>query len=313
MSLDMALRRGRVTASLLPSLIPGIYPDMPVFREKDALAAFCTITGRALDKGDNAEKKRAGHRVERFLLDWYAEDEGIDWAHFGSILHPQFEYFLATPDAVAVSREGAKQTLECKAVGLYLADQWGEPWQGADGVPPYVLVQAEAQAEVCDADECVVIGYFGGTDRRVFRWERDVTFGRYLLDVARRFYFDHVAPNAPPPPGPWTSIATVAALYPGVRRPMEPAPPDIIDDVEALLAIRDQRAALEALEAHHRARLAVAIGDREGFAGEGWRVRFGTRGEYVVPEHRVPAGRVLDLRRLKPKTDKKQTKGAATT
>lgn len=296
--LDWALRRGRVTASVLPQLVPGVYPDMRVFREKDALDAFNKITGRYVGAQD--ARAALGHRVERFALEWAAEREGnVPWAHFGSLIHPRADHFLATPDAAIVSSIGAKVVAEVKAVGIYMADQWGQEHEGADGVPPYVLVQQEAQAEVVDADECWTVAYFGGTDLRVYKWERDVTFGRYLLEVATKFFIDHVQKDDPPPPGPWTSIAAIAALYPEARRPLEPAPPDVVDDAEELLAIRDQQKALDELEVAVRARLATAIADREGFTGEGWRVRFGERAAYTVPEHHVPAGRVLDLRRVK--------------
>lgn len=280
--LDMALRRGRIGASLMPAIV-GCNPW------KGPLAAWLEVTGRHQDGGDT-ERTRLGHKLEGPIAEMVAEKLGVELAHFGSVLHPEHDWLLATPDRAVF---GQSAIVECKLVGQRVAHHWGP---APDGVPEYVLVQCLTQLEVTGASVCYVGALIGGTEHRIYIVERDAALQRELVQVASEFMRDHVIPDEPPPYDQQTSAQALATLFAETRGDVVAADADAASAALAYLEARAARDAAEERMERAKADLCARIQDHDGVEGETWRATWKWREETEVKPFTRPRYRHFDLR-----------------
>lgn len=293
MTLDadqMARRAGKITASILGDVC-GVNPW------RGPLDAWLRLTRRHEEDARDpyAGHKAWGHFVERELLRWYAETQGCEIAHFGTLEHPVHPWLLATPDA---ARAGERTLVEAKSVGMRMAHHWGE---APDGLPEYVMVQAIGQLEVCDADRVHVPASIGGAPPALYVVERDRELGAQIVEIARAFYFDHVLADDPPPVDATTSAKALERLFPKSHGDVVAAPPDFDEWAQKYRAAG--KAADLALAEKERAKAAMcaAIGEHDGAISERWRATWHLVPETRVEAHTRAAGRRFDLRELKAK------------
>lgn len=172
------------------------------------------------DDGKPAARRR-GNYLEAAILRRYAEvvkpasmEPGI--AHAAN----EGGWRRGNQDARAVLVEGKRVAVECKSVNRNVLQhtqdpnqQWGQPWsdevpqrhlcQGlwyanlddADLIDFPVLVMPDDPDEVLGltADEVVAVSEF-----RVYRAMRNRDVEAWLIDEARKFWFDHVVANVAP-------------------------------------------------------------------------------------------------------------------
>lgn len=252
-TLDMTLRKGRITASILPAIC-GVSPWA------GRVAAWLEITGR----NDVAASPAAewGHYVETQLLEWYAEKRDAPIENVGSRLHPEHEWLLATPDSRCVEDP---ILVEAKNVGPRVAHNWH------DGPPEYVLVQVHTQMEVLDAERCDVVASIAGAPPEIFPVERDRDLGAEIIALAKEFYENHIVTDLCPDDDARTTREQLERVFSVCSPGIIPAPSGAEDWVASYIAARTEEAGAadrKELAAHALCRL---IGGFEGLKGEDWR------------------------------------------
>ena len=135
-----------------------------------------------------------GNILEPAVLELYVKRTGNQAARCAETLrHPELPWVLATPDAFV----DPTHLVEIKCVGPRMASDWDE------GPPTYVYCQALWQMLVTGADVVDVAALLGPTEYpRIWPIARDQDLINDLVDIGRRFWFEHVLTNIPPPPLP---------------------------------------------------------------------------------------------------------------
>ena len=141
----------------------------------------------------------------------------------GTIFHPEYAWIGATPDGVLLAGGDPVSLVECKNIGSHGAHHWGES-RDASGVPGQYLCQVMWQMLVTGIDYACVAVLIGGQDYRIYEVPYDPELGEMLVEVARRFWFDHVIPLVPPIEGPTDARRYIEAKYPKATRKITPAP-----------------------------------------------------------------------------------------
>ena len=279
---ELAVKAGRIGASQIAS-VAGLNPW------HGPLDVFLEVTGR--HKRDGDAKASHGHRWERVIAETWCAETGMETAYFGTIVHPSEPWACATPDRAVFGR---RAVLECKLVGARVAHHW----QG-DTPPEYVIAQAAWQMACCNADECHVAAFIGGTEFRRYVIARDRDLEAALLEAGRAFYFQHIVPDDPPDFDGKTSAQAMAALWQKTRGDVVPAP----DGAAALVAAYRKASAAEkaAEEAKNAAKAALCalIGEHDGIESEAFRATWKWRDAYERPACVIGRTRVLDVREIK--------------
>lgn len=135
-----------------------------------------------------------GNVLEPAVLELYSKRTGNKTERCATTLrHPALEWALATPDAFV----DPNHLVEIKCVGPRMASDWSE------GPPSYVYCQALWQMLVTDAQVVDVAALFGPTEYpQIWPVARDDELIADLVDIGRRFWFEHVLTNIPPPQQP---------------------------------------------------------------------------------------------------------------
>jgi len=230
---------------------------------KTALDLWAERTGRVPPFAGNA-KTELGDHLERPLVELYARRCGVrELVYPGTLTHPTLEHIGATPDAVADS----VRTVQVKVVGVPQARRWGEPEDGANGIPLEVLCQVSfeaALARVCGVapgDRADVVAQIG-TDLRVYPIAIDPGFGDDLIAIADAWWREHVIGGAMPHVEDGsTSIETLRVLDPRIQV----APDDVIALAKEYVAHRADESEAKRHKKAIAAQLCEYIGDRLGF------------------------------------------------
>jgi putative phage-type endonuclease len=257
---QLELRKKGIGASEIAA-IAGINPWM------SAHDVWCIKRGLA-ESVENV-KSRMGHRVEAAVCAEYCEDQGVEVEEVGTIVHPQRDWQLATPDRRV---KGHRRLLEVKCVGWRMAHHWGTE---VDAIPEYYRPQVEQQLEVCDLDECHVAAWIGGSDFRIYTIRRDRELARILTEIGERFWVDNVLGGVPPKvDGTEGARRMLEKLFPRNAKPLLKATPD----VEGIgLELLDARKTLERIERRKTElenRIIEAVGDADGIVADDWRVTY---------------------------------------
>lgn len=233
-----------------------------------ALDVWAEKTRRASFKGNR--RTRAGQVLEPGILALYAEEQDVDlWfpetmvtaGHTG-----------CTPDAVS----SAGYDVQVKLVGISQAMRWADVPDGCtgneDGVPPEVLAQIHYEAwhiaelhGVRDVRGHVVAQV--GTDQRVYDIGIDREFSASLIDIARRFWRDHVVTDRMPVVTE-ADHETLDRLYPKIAdRLLKPITADVHDLARHYDVYRAAESAAKKRKGDVAAQLKALIGDGAGFVG----------------------------------------------
>lgn len=169
------------------------------------LSPYCTpygawlrLMGTAPPKKDSPAM-RWGRLLESVIADVYARDRGLSiTVPEESIVHPQYGWRHATPDAIVVDSDGKHLWgLEVKTAGAHYADRWGEA--GTSHVPPGYQAQCDWYMHVLDLDRWDVAVLIGGQDYRTYTINRDGKRESAFVDTVARFWREHVLTGTPPP------------------------------------------------------------------------------------------------------------------
>ena len=217
-----------------------------------------------------------------------------------TIVHPEHPTRVATPDAFFATTAFTPllATGQVKVVGAHKFYEWGPD---GEEPPDWVSVQCTWEGHVARVP-VVHVGALLGTEVRAYTVAVAGDLLEALIEVADRFWTDHVLAQRPPPiDGSAGSGRMLKSLFPRARLgPSIPATPEAEEAARAYFAFRAQAKAADAELEGAKQALIAACGDAPGITGNGWRLLRGMRKGYTVtPEpYTVPEGRGFDLRAM---------------
>lgn len=212
----------------------------------------------------------SGHKLEPVIAEMYAERTGavlLDGG--GTARHPDLSWAVATVDRRA--QVGPAPVVEIKNVGAWALKHWHA------GAPVEKVLQAQWQMLVCGVERVHIAALIGGTDFRVYSVERDDELIASLVEIAERFWVDHVIPRVPPPDDPEARRVALEALHPRTNGLLLPATPAAEAARGQLLDIEAREAALKAERDEAENAVKELIGEADGvdglFTWRAWRGR----------------------------------------
>lgn len=205
---------------------------------------------------------------------WYAHRTGATLRETGTLVHPTLARVLCTPDRLAKMPDGHEVDVSIKVPGPGTVEQWGTP--GTDEVPDHANAQVQWELLVLEARydirRAVIVAPIGG-DLAVYNVLADPEWQGHLVEIAHRFWKDHIEKRIPPPvDGSKSSANWLKEAYPVASGPMMPATGEADILMRKLHAARVEKKRLELEEELAKNRLRAIIGESEGMLGNGWRI-----------------------------------------
>lgn len=173
------------------------------------------------------------------------------------IVHPQISWMAGNIDR-AIGGENAILEIKTASSG----DKWGE--QGTDVIPLHYLCQISHYMAITGAARCYVAVLIGGWDFRHYNIERNLKLEEILIEKEKFFWEENVLKEIPPEP---RCLEDVVKLCRGrvVPDPVV-ASPDVLDLVNGLKAIKEQKKDLEQREAETKNKIALFMREHEALA-----------------------------------------------
>lgn len=285
-----------------------------------------------------------GHAAEPVVMHVMAQKYRLTLQPGASVRHRIFRHFIASPDRfvaehpMVIDADGClapgsvpEATCEGKLVGWHLVKEWideTDPTGETIVFPDSVAVQTCWQMGVTGTRRNYVGALLGGWRDEDFHtvavdFNEELWLG--LVDIAERFWTDHVLARKPPPPDASpAAAAALARIYPQIARPvLEPATDE---DVAIMLRYLEINASIKQLDEEKalignqlRARIADGEGVRSSEHKATWTPQKGKVSVERIAEHyrlsegdldqfRGPVSRVLRVAAL---SKKEKAYGAA--
>lgn len=215
-----------------------------------------------------------GTFLEDGVARWYGHRTNTTLRETGTLVHPSLPRVLCTPDRIARFEDGHEIDVSIKVPGPWAQEQWGTP--GTDEVPEHALCQVQWELLILEARfdirRAQVVAPING-DLAIYNVIADPEWQASLVEIAHRFWRNHVETGTPPPvDGSESATEWLREKHPRVTGPMLPATGEADALMRKLHALRVDKAKAE-LEADAVAnKLRAIIGDNEGMIGNGWRI-----------------------------------------
>lgn len=148
------------------------------------------------EKDEDNQYIRWGNRLEPVIIAAFEEQTGLKCELEPNMLkHPEHEFMLANIDARIV---GQNAILECKTAGQFMAKEWSI--EGGDKLPESYMIQCAHYAEVCNVDKVYIAVLIGGSDFRIYHYDRDRKLGEAIIKAEHKFWHENVLKKVPPDP-----------------------------------------------------------------------------------------------------------------
>ena len=228
------------------------------------------LAKKGITEQAETEAMARGNWLEPVLAEWYQKTLGVQLERGTTVMREA--PLVATPDYLALGENGVDRLVECKTAGLRQRSKWGEP--GTDQVPEAYLVQVQWQLLVTLVPLAdVVVDLPTEPMPQIYTVHADAELQRGLVEIANRFWRDHILADVPPPPD--ASEATkrwLRATYPTNLNRVRGTSAEEDKLVAKYAEIRAARKEYEAVEEKLKAELCAAIGEAEGLEGAWGRV-----------------------------------------
>jgi predicted phage-related endonuclease len=254
------------------------------------------------------EAQSLGDELEPIVVRRLAEKVGLhplrlEGRFDRTVRHPDHATHIATPDAwlAQSAMHDAEALGEAKVVGFWNRLGWGDP--GSDEIPEWCVLQTTWQAYVTRLP-LVHVGALIGTELRTFKIPVDVELVGECVEIADRFWTDHVLTKKPPPiDGSEDSEKVLRAIFPKSRALTKKADAKAEDWAFRYFAADKQRKLFEAEQEKARQALMLLTGTCERMTGDGWRLLWKSHDGWHVDakSYDVAPGRRLDIRSIKQK------------
>lgn len=146
-------------------------------------------------------RMRFGQLAERWVFEDYltlTEAEEVGDGDFLVRAADVPPWVVVHPDFVAI-RGDEMRGVEVKCVDPYQAAGFGE--DGTDHVPPTYQLQCQWYMYAYGAQWWDLVAQIGFDEKRIFQLRRNDRLIALAKEGAERFWFDHIVPKIPPPPG----------------------------------------------------------------------------------------------------------------
>jgi len=229
-------------------------------------------------KDDPTLVMELGNLLEEPISRVYAKRTGAFLHRCTTLRHPKHSVALATPDRLVFRQrvlkaqalpQAAERLLQVKTAGWRSRPDWGP--EGTDQVPEDYLAQVQWEMGVTGQRVCDVALLIERDDFRIYTVPFNERLFGGLLEIAERFWVDHVQARKPPPPDASEAYAEfLKRAHPreaeAAKMILEP-PPEIIDAAERLrVAEADEAAAKERADLAKN-EIRSFIGDNLGVVG----------------------------------------------
>ncbi len=230
-------------------------------------------------KKDPSYAVATNHHMERgtFLEDglakWYAHRMGAKrLRETGTIRHPKNTIVMCTPDRLAMLESG-EVNLSIKAPNSNHNDQWGE--EQTDQVPAYCLLQIQWELLVLEELYGVTRAHLAAPidgDLRIYHFAADHELQGSLVEIASKFWRDHILTNTPPAvDGSDSAAAYLHSRFPRQTQPLKQATSEADAWAMKLKQAREILERAELMEKEAKNKLKEIIGDADGIQGNGWK------------------------------------------
>jgi putative phage-type endonuclease len=224
---------------------------------------------------------RWGNLLESVVANEFANKTGLRIQRVNKMIHkPGAEWMIANVDR-AVVPEGARTVVFSKSKSRLNtptiveiktardAEDWGDApsiydfddWKdaiGGDEIPLSYAAQIQWYLGITGAGECFVPVLFGGSNFRVYRVAFDKEIFDFLVEAARKFWFDHVIERNPPE---LTSLDDFKKLYPNDNGNKVEATDEIIQSVARISSLKNEIEKLEAEKDAESLKVAEYLGE----------------------------------------------------
>ena len=188
----LQLRKQGIGGSHLAALIRDPSTGSPVSPWAGPLDVYLELTEDI--KQPQTEAMARGHYLEEGVAQWWAADHGLELRDSEFCVSKQWPWMVGTPDRFVEPDAG----LEIKTTSQWRADDWGENHGGAEDIPIYYLYQVYHYMIVTGLPTWHVTCLIGGDQRRDYTVYRDPEVFDAIVEIERRFWYDHIVPRVPP-------------------------------------------------------------------------------------------------------------------
>lgn len=181
-----------------------------------------------------AKETAINHHMERGIFyeagtaDWYAHRYEASLRETGTVFHPDFPNVFCTPDRLATKPGQEEIDLSIKVPGPWAEETWGDP--GTTAVPEHCAMQLQWELMTLERLYGITKGEIVAPidgDLAVYPFLANKQMQEDMLEVAQKFWRDHVVPRKPPPPdGTKTYTEAIRARLSGVGGPSSPIQAD---------------------------------------------------------------------------------------
>ncbi len=222
------------------------------------------------EESEDTLPMKLGRRLEPVVGELFTERTGLAITPGQIIQHPTHELILGTPDFLVINEPAG---LEAKTTAWASESEWGE--EMTDMVPMLYLVQCLGYIEVTQRDLWYLAVLIGGNrDFRIYRINRDDEAQKRLVEMAERFWREHIEKQIPPPlDATKSSAAYLKRAFP--RHAIEEIIPASAEAEKLIGEYATKKASLDVLETECdtlRNQICAQIGDAAGMACERYRI-----------------------------------------
>ncbi len=211
--------------------------------------------------------KRTGHEIDR--------PDGL-------IRHKEHSFIAANIDKWV---NGKSHILECKTTHFLKGNEWGE--EGTDEIPELYKCQVAYYSAICDVEKVDIAVLIGGQGFRMYTYYKNREFEDKLIRVACLFWNNHILKGIAPSA---SNLEDIASLYPKSDGSTIKADEQIVQDVEALKAIKNEEKLLIENKISLETKIKSCIGNHDALVNGA--------GEVIATWRNVKPRQVLDTKKL---------------
>ena len=156
-----------------------------LYLEKKGIISTCDEMSQAQEWGT---------LLEPVVRDKFADKNKVLIQTPDTIIHPFFDFMRGNVDGYIVNWDSV---LEVKCADKYMAYQWGE--SGSDVIPMAYLIQVAHYCSVMNKDSAHIAVLIGGNDYRQYKYTRDFSVEKTIIESGTAFWDAVKNDNAPPP------------------------------------------------------------------------------------------------------------------
>ncbi len=160
------------------------------------LDVFLNKTNAEVEEQALTPAQEWGNRLEPVIIQKFQDATGLQCkTSTETFKHKEYPFMLANIDAF-IPEENA--VLEIKTANAWSAKDWA--LEGGDNLPDYYLTQCAHYAEVMGVEKVYVGVLIGGSDFRVYNYNRTPRLQAVIIEKENAFWHNHILKRVPPAP-----------------------------------------------------------------------------------------------------------------